>query len=176
MDARNKCGETPLILGCKEGNTEAVKFLLQHSNEIDFNTMSTAHDNEEMYAALHVACMNGHTEIVRLFLEHTMDIDFNAKSTDAEDPTPLHLACRYGHLDIVELLLDNSKEKGIDAMARNRYGRTTFESCKNASIRELFYERNLKYFRVEEEDERLTVIMVSLVIFASLFKIITSLC
>ena len=168
LNAKNKSGETPLILACKEGNTEAVKFLLQRSNEIDFNERNG--DEKKRYAALHVACMNGHTEIVRLFLEHTKDIDFNATADDHCDSTALHLACLKGHLDIVKLLLDNSEEKGIDAMAKDKYGDTAFDSCKydyggtckNKSVRKLFYERNLKNYFV---GEYLTI----RVVFVSLF-------
>lgn len=98
LDMKTEDGETPLISACKNGSTEALRFLLQHSNEIDLNAMSSVslkdHDlnwrpnilkdfldwlpDIVKCTSFHQACMNGHVEIVRLLLEYSKDIDFNA--------------------------------------------------------------------------------------------------
>ena len=105
--------DTPLYIACQQGNTEAVRVLLQH--QADPNIPSS--DNKK--TPLMVACSNTHAEVVKLLLAH--------KATDVEALDETHdTALRYANdqnsTEIVRLLLESAH------VNPNVYGRNDW-SC-----------------------------------------------
>ena len=99
------------IKQCEQGNTEIVKFLLEHGADVHAK-------NDE---ALTYAAENGHTEIVKMLIE-------NGAHVFADNNYAVRYAAKKGHTEIVKLLL----EHGADIHADNDcalcwaafYGRT----------------------------------------------------
>ena len=90
---------TPLYIACQQGNTEAVRVLLQH--QADPNIPSS--DNKK--TPLMVACSNKHADVVKLLLAHkatveALDEDHNTALRYANDQT--------SGTEIVRLLLESA--------------------------------------------------------------------
>lgn len=96
IEARDKEGETPLILAARGGHADTVRLLLDKGATIDARTKHNS-------TALHMAADGGHENIARLLLEKGAMVD--AKTN--YDSTPLLLSANDGHEDVVRLLLDH---------------------------------------------------------------------
>jgi len=130
---------------CRNGKTEAVRYLIQMSGEImkktnddktvlilatmegkvdllkdlikDRGVEKTVTDKDSLGAsALHYAMKNGSLEVAKILIEHNARV--NAKDVDAM--TPLMWACEHGRLDCVKLLI----RKAADPSAKDKSHRT----------------------------------------------------
>ena len=79
VSARSKAGFTPLLFAAREGDLDAVRFLLPSTNVQEAAADGTT--------ALLTATVRGHTPVVRFLLEHGAD-----PNTDAAGYTALHWA------------------------------------------------------------------------------------
>ena len=115
VEARNRNGESPLMLAALLGRLDIATKLIQRKAEV----------NKTRWTPLHYACSNAEPSseaMVRLLLEHHAYID-------AESPnrsTPLMMAARYGHADLVPLLL----AEGADPTLRNEKGMTAIDFAR----------------------------------------------
>jgi ankyrin repeat protein len=91
LGARNRYGETALMLAAAKGNLEMIKLLVQHGAEINLSGW-----NPLIYAA-----WQGKTDVVKYLLEKGADID----SVSPNGISALMMAARGGHFDTVKLLL-----------------------------------------------------------------------
>ena len=115
-------GVTILHCAAEQGNTEAIKMLLELGIPPNPYLSSSNGDlsNPEKIAPVHLAARNGHLEAVKLLLDedspdigaYTDDDDcLDSEESDFEDRwvnkiTPLHLAIWRGHEAIVDYLLE----------------------------------------------------------------------
>ena len=122
-----------LFEACRDGKTEIVRIILDHSKNEDLEQMLMEHFMPYFYTtfggfkqtALLAACYPGHKEVVRLILAHPSSscIDFNAKHN------ALRLAIEKGHIGIVKLLQDHqikannfvSSKNGAKRLCINQY-------------------------------------------------------
>lgn len=115
IDARNKEGETPLMMAALKGHTEMAKALVAKGADV----------NKTGWTPLHYAATGGHLDIMSLLLEHHAFID-------AESPngtTPLMMAAHYGTTAAVKLLLD----AGADVQMKNQLGLSAVDFAQRAS-------------------------------------------
>jgi ankyrin repeat protein len=136
-DANAKCGlrGTPLHGGCRGGQLECVRVLLESGADVDAR-------DDYGDAALHIASERGQVEVVGLLLQHNANInaknqrDFtplmvtstdelvrvaqllvehgaDLNAVDEDGDTALGWASHYGHLDFVRLLLGRGADVNI---------------------------------------------------------------
>jgi uncharacterized protein len=91
LDARNRAGETPLMLAALKGHASLVKRLLERGAAV----------NQAGWSALHYAATGPDSDIVRLLIERGATLD--ARSPNAT--TPLMMAAQYGSEASVQVLL-----------------------------------------------------------------------
>ena len=109
VDARNKYGETALMLAAASGSLELVRLLVDHGANINLPGW-----NPLIYAA-----WRGQTEVVRYLLSKGADID----AVSPNGISALMMAARGGHFETVKLLLwevanpNIKSESGATAMA-----------------------------------------------------------
>lgn len=118
VEARNRNGESPLMMAVLKGHLDLARSLIARKAEV----------NKPGWAPLHYAATNADpvsVELVRLLLEHHAYID-------AESPnrtTPLMMAAQYGLPEVVRLLL----EEGADPTLRNEQNLTALDFAVRAS-------------------------------------------
>lgn len=96
---------TSLHTAAREGNTDAVRALLDHGANLE--------ERDEMgFTPLHRAAAKGNVNIVRLLLDRGAEI--NAR--DKEQQTPLFVAAMTGKTEMVRFLV----EKGADVDVRDK--------------------------------------------------------
>jgi hypothetical protein len=104
INAETKSGSTPLLRAIREGQLDAVKWLLAHGANVKTRSKMTAYDEEhQLYTVLHMAARYGREEIARLILEHPDGAHW-INTTDAKMKTPLVLAREGKFKDLINLL------------------------------------------------------------------------
>ena len=106
---------------CKSGKTEIVELLLNHSENLEWNTKHRAGRTPFMSA-----CEKGHKEIVKLILEYSIDRNIDLNARDEDGWTAFMWACGKEQTDIVKLLFDHSSERNIELNAKSDFGSTAF--------------------------------------------------
>ncbi len=117
VEARNRNGESPLMMAALKGDLALARRLIARKAEVNKPGWAPLH-----YAAAHAEPVS--LEMVRLLLEHHAYID-------AESPnrtTPLMMAAQYGLPEVVKLLL----EEGADPMLRNEQNLTALDFAVRA--------------------------------------------
>ncbi|XP_076443656.1 protein fem-1 homolog A-like [Babylonia areolata] len=111
-------GSTPLILACKNGHLELVKFMVEDCGVNISQTGSVRFDGEDIEGAppLWCAAAAGHVEVVRYLVFKGADINKTTRSNS----TPLRAACYDGHLKVVRFLV----QRKADIEIANRHGHT----------------------------------------------------
>lgn len=95
--ARRKNGDTPFLVGCREGSLDAVIALIEEN--VGFYDVNMGNNG------LHWACLYGRQEIIDFLLR----CGFNPNFYNENGDTPLHLACQSQKLCAVKTLLQNEK-------------------------------------------------------------------
>ena len=101
MDTSTNDGDTPLLIACKQGNSEMARLCLQYGAKNDPHP-----DYGE--TALHLACDNGSYEVAAIILAAAALSEADqmiCNLTNEEHKTPLHHASSGGATEVVELLL-----------------------------------------------------------------------
>lgn len=103
----------PLILACREGSLESVKFLLDGGAPVSVlgKELRYAHAAvDSKFSPIQMASYHGHKEVVRLLLSRNAGVNVDAaySRTDLSSggKTALSIAAERGHLDVVKELLD----------------------------------------------------------------------
>ncbi|KAL8577877.1 hypothetical protein ACOMHN_018682 [Nucella lapillus] len=111
-------GSTPLILACKNGHLELVKFMIERCGVNISQTGSVTFDGEDIEGAppLWCAAAAGHVDVVRYLVNKGAYINKTTRSNS----TPLRAACYDGHLKVVQFLVDRK----ADIEIANRHGHT----------------------------------------------------
>ena len=91
-------GCTPLLLACKKGHMELVRFFLANGAAISDRDK----DSKRQGNALHYACWGGNLDLVRYFLD---ELHGNLSDMDIVGNTPLLYSVYGGHKHVVEELL-----------------------------------------------------------------------
>ncbi len=106
-------GETTLTLVISSGNLDAVKLLVEHGADVNYQKKTLKQNGN---TALAQAAAAGQLAIAEYLISKGARIDAH----DGMGNTPLTLAAYNDHADMVELLLAH----GADLQARNNYGWT----------------------------------------------------
>lgn len=124
--------DTPLILACKEGHYDLMKFLIEHGADCNFQ-------NPLGNTAFHYADETS----IKILLDHCKAwdrLDHLSRCPSKPDPniknkesiTPLIYHCREGHNKVVEEMLNSSM---VDVTSKDSNGRTCLHyACVNDSI------------------------------------------
>lgn len=102
----DQMGKTPLVRAAHMGQTEMVRWLLQHGANPAGRTASDR-EGPTGFTPLHIAVIQNHAGIVELLLVHGAD----ASATDDEGRTPLDWAHIKGLPGLVELLGGEIKDE-----------------------------------------------------------------
>ncbi|KAL8805675.1 MAG: hypothetical protein Q9182_001819 [Xanthomendoza sp. 2 TL-2023] len=106
-------GGTALLRAVDNGNTAAVKIMLEHSN------MNISQVDKSDRTLLHGAAMTGRAEIAKLLMIKGLDPNVQ----DINRRTPLHEASRTGEAEIVRLLL----AMGANRTIRDQWRRSAWD-------------------------------------------------
>ncbi len=115
VEARNKAGESPLMIAALHGQIDMVRELIAKGADI----------NKPGWTPLHYGATRGHLEIMSLLLEHSAYID----AASPNGTTPLMMAASYGTPAAVKLLLD----EGADPTLKNQQGLTAINFAQRAN-------------------------------------------
>ncbi len=107
-DAANDEGLTALHYSVAKGDTEAVKYLVEHGADIKAQDMVLSR------STIHFAAENGSLECIKFLSEKGADL----LDRDSFGATPLHYAARSNKLDVVKFLVDRK----VDYMAKDVRG------------------------------------------------------
>lgn len=102
INKKNKKGETPLHIACKNKHVRIVECLLKCKAARDIKDKANK-------TALHFGCETGDIRIVK-YLTGSDTISINEK--DVKGMTPIHIACEKGHHDVIKYLIE--KKAKID--------------------------------------------------------------
>lgn len=111
-------GATPLIMACRNGHYDVVKYVVDVCKADIEQVGSVTFDGETIEGAppLWCAAAAGHLPIVEYLVEKGTDVN----KTTFTNSTPLRAACFDGHYDIVKFLVAHS----ADIEIANRHGHT----------------------------------------------------
>ena len=96
INARDRMGQTALILGCQLGNLKIIEELISIGADVNAKAIEAS----DGYTALHYVSENGNLEILKLLLCHQADVFL----TNDFGETPFALAEKYEHQSIAEIL------------------------------------------------------------------------
>jgi ankyrin repeat protein len=113
VDARNFCGQTPLMLAVKRGYVHIAEVLLAAGASV------SAVRSESGSTALHYAATCNDADTLKLLLEKGADVT----AEDADGDLPLHVACRH-----------NNAEVGWHTCALNQYSCCGVLCCFHAPV------------------------------------------
>ena len=99
-DAANVDGMTVLHFAVQNGDTEVVKFLVEHGADIK------AQDTVLSRSAIHFAAENGNLDCVKYLAEHGADLE----DRDVYGATALHYAAKSNKLDVVKYLVSRKMD------------------------------------------------------------------
>lgn len=141
VEIRDKDGNTPLHIACRDGLFQIAQALLEpvrypeikeNSYEIPYQRIPQDFTitNYDGCTCLHLAAMNGHIGTVQILLEKGIDINLRAAKTGR---TILHEACVAGDMELVTLLL---KYKSCNVNAKAYDERTPYDiaSCRGHEL------------------------------------------
>ncbi len=99
---KNKQGETPIHMACRNGDLDIVRLLVTKAAELVLT------DNGDSY--LHSACFGISLEVVK-FLAEESGLDFDKlMCPNSVGDTPLHYACIIGDFDLVSYMMVRASE------------------------------------------------------------------
>ena len=98
INAKSNVCSTPLVLGARYGQYEALKFMLEHT------IADTSVRAGQGSTTLHIAALYGHSSCTKILLEHSPPQIVNSKEYSL-GATPLHWACQTGDYDSVVSIL-----------------------------------------------------------------------
>ncbi|CAG2235781.1 Protein fem-1 homolog A-A,Protein fem-1 homolog CG6966,Protein fem-1 homolog A,Protein fem-1 homolog B,Protein fem-1 homolog A-B,Protein fem-1 homolog C [Mytilus edulis] len=111
-------GATPLIMACRNGHLEVVKYIIELCTAEIEQVGSVTFDGETIEGAppLWCAAAAGHLDIVKYLIQKGAGVN----KTTYTNSTPLRAACFDGHYEIVKHLVNNE----ADIEIANRHGHT----------------------------------------------------
>lgn len=115
VEARNKAGESPLMIAALHGQLDMARELIAKGADV----------NKPGWTPLHYAATRGHLEIISLLLDNSAYID----AASPNGTTPLMMAASYGTPAAVKLLLD----EGADPTLKNQQGLTAINFAQRAN-------------------------------------------
>lgn len=111
INSINENKSSPLILACYRGNTEVAYFLMEHINDINYNS--------GMGTALMATVVNGNVTLAEALINKKANINL----TDVQGTTALMFAVQFKNIKMIQLLLAKNADKTIV----NKNGKTAFE-------------------------------------------------
>ena len=122
INAKSNVCSTPLVLGARYGQYEALKFMLEHT------IADTSVRAGQGSTTLHIAALYGHSSCTKILLEHSPPQIVNSK-IDTTGWTALHLACQTGDYNTVvniphhkpTLAFDDDGSCALHTAARNNH-------------------------------------------------------
>ena len=102
-DTGNNEKMSPLMVACRNGQTDIVKLLIGRGADID----RTTHERSDCYSALTTAVFYKHVNVVKTLLEYGAKVNLRGN-----DKTPLLIACESNSTRIAEMLLSKVENEG----------------------------------------------------------------
>ncbi|WAQ99494.1 CACT-like protein [Mya arenaria] len=135
VDLRDKDGNTPLHIACRDGLykivqnlTEPVRYHETKDNKYEIPYQEIPQDfsivNYEGLTCLHLAAMYGHNDIIQCLVEKEVDLNLIEGKAGR---TILHNACMSGDISLVRDLL---RHKSCNINARTYDGHTPFDLAR----------------------------------------------
>ena len=121
INRKNKDGYTPLILACYSGNIEVVRYLVEHSKDLN--------GGSKYGTPLMAASVKGYEKIVALLIEKGADVN----ATDPNGTTALHYAIIFNFDNVAKQL---AIAKANPNLKDNR-GKTAIDYAKMLGKNEL---------------------------------------
>eukprot|EP01120_Amphizonella_sp_Union-15-10_P017248 TRINITY_DN9531_c0_g1_i2.p1 TRINITY_DN9531_c0_g1~~TRINITY_DN9531_c0_g1_i2.p1 ORF type:complete len:167 (+),score=21.89 TRINITY_DN9531_c0_g1_i2:43-543(+) len=123
INAQDSNGRTAIAEGCRWGNLEVVKYLIENGADINLLDYSESHP-------LHLAAENGKNDVVEYIIK---DLHVDANILDYDGNTPLIRAVCRQQKSTVELLLKLGANKSI----KNSNGKDAATLSPHVSIKEI---------------------------------------
>lgn len=99
LDLKDKYGQTPLILSCREGNLDIVDEIIKRDSSLLIDSCDM-----DGRSALYFAVRSGSKEVAQALIAKGVKCDLQ----DTNGQTPLMLACEMGRIDLVNELIAKS--------------------------------------------------------------------
>ena len=110
IKATNEDGYSPLHLAVREGQTDAVRLLLEFGADVKVTDRPRRQYSSPVgWTPLHIAAMSRQTKIAAILLDKGAEVDALDVYVKA---TPLHYAAWFGESELVTLLLDRGADRG----------------------------------------------------------------
>jgi ankyrin repeat protein len=109
IDVADHCAWTPLMKAALNGQTEAVRLLLEAGANPD-------HEDKGAYTAIMLAASNNHASTVKLLIEQGASIN---QIENTAGWTALIWSAKQGHMQTVQILLENGADPSIRDMQGN---------------------------------------------------------
>lgn len=113
VNARDRCGNTPLHEAVLGNHPDVCRYLIGHGSEVAFR-------NLVCYDLLHFAASTGSLDMIRYLIS---EVRCDVNSIAQNGFTPLHCAARKGYKEACELLV----LLGADEGAKDSFGRTAYD-------------------------------------------------
>ncbi len=124
VNASDQFGNTPLLMACKEANTEILKLLIKYGADVH----QLGARGETLFS---YSCGHSSLEVVKILLQNGAQDAVSKESNDLV--TPLHNSCSRGSIEITRLLLVNGAKKYIEK--ENNYNDTPLSlACKQGHL------------------------------------------
>ena len=114
INRKNKDGYSPLILACYSGNVEVVRYLVEHTKDLN--------DGSKYGTPLMASSVKGYEKIVALLIEKGADVN----ATDPNGTTALHYAIIFNFDNVAMLLVKANANPNL----KDNRGKTAIEYAK----------------------------------------------
>ena len=110
-------GASPLLVACKQGNSEVAQPLLKAGADV-----TTTSQDGNVWSCLHYAAWYNHPALVDVLLAHGAPVDEPTAPGTGGGASPLFIACEKGHTEVARKLLN----AGADPHLARTDGTTPF--------------------------------------------------
>ncbi|OUM65155.1 hypothetical protein PIROE2DRAFT_41972, partial [Piromyces sp. E2] len=112
INKKDKDGNTPLVIACKENNVELIKELVEAGANVNIS------DDNNSDTPLIIMCERENEQMVKYLIEHGAEVN----KLNKYGYSALYISCIRENEALVKYLI----EKGADLNIKNEFGKTPF--------------------------------------------------